>query len=461
MAHLSSSLSQDSREGAQFLRLGIALLFFVTFWAVAGAVLSLNPENVANESRNVYRSLENRAEGNASLIDQLIWACLGLFGFYLHVINKDRAVYVWKRAWPLAVVLVVILASVTWSSVPDIALRRAVKHLLFITAIAGVAISVNSPRELLRMALLFTGFIMVLNIATVVVFPFAGTNANGDFLGLHGHKNTAGLFAVITVLVWFTAARWFKGAWTRGFLILGTLASFLFLIGTYSRTSLICAILAISFVLPLSYSLRRPRAGFIIALFATFLLLCGLFALVAFNLSFTDIIDFIEGEKTTLSGRANVWHIAYQAFLENQLLGTGYGSLWSAGHIPAEKYTDLPLTDFLLGLTQAHSGYFDTLATLGLVGIATFTIFMIGVVWIYLRATFSESGNNDTRLLSEFSGFVIVAALVYNLTETTFLSTDFLWGFYILCYISLCTIGYEDNKETTPNQEQTVCAGTA
>jgi len=443
MTQLSSSLTQGSREGVQFLRLGIALLFFVTFWAVAGAILSLNPENVANESRDIYRSLQNRATGNANLIDQLIWVCLGLFGFYLHIINKDRAVHVWKQAWPLALMLVIILASISWSPVPDIALRRAVKHLLFITAIAGVAIGVSSPRELLRLALLFTGFIMVLNIATVLVFPFAGTNANGDFLGLHGHKNTAGNFAMITIFVWLAAARWFQGAWTRSLLILGTFASFLFLIGTYSRTSLICAILAISFVIPLRYSLCRPRAGLIIALLATFLLLCGMFALVAFNTSFADIIVFIEGDKTTLSGRAHVWHIAFQAFLENQLLGRGYGSLWSAGIIPVEEYTNLLVTDFLLGLTQGHSGYFDTLATLGLLGSATFVVLTLGMIWAHIRATTTE-GNDDIALLSEMSGFFLVASLIHNLTQSSFLETNILWGFVVLCYFLLCRVGFAE-----------------
>ena len=136
----------------------------------------------------------------------------------------------WTKAWPLLVLLALIVLSISWSSVPDIALRRVVKHLLVVAAVAGIVVGATSPREVLRFAVVFTGLMMTMNFASVLMFPAAATDTSGAFQGLYGHKNTAGAFAMITVFVWFSVARWSHGTWKRTALFSGTLLWFLFLI---------------------------------------------------------------------------------------------------------------------------------------------------------------------------------------------------------------------------------------
>ena len=133
----------------------------------------------------------------------------------------------------------------------------------------------------------------------------------------------------------------------------------------------------------------------------------------------------------------------------------GYGSLWSTGAVaPAEEYSgNIPLTKFLLGLTQGHSGYFDILAGLGLVGAIVFFIFMISVTWTVIRAFASFREGEAGSALAELSGFVLLGSLVHNLTQTTFLRDSLPWLFLVLSYLLLCSVRSSTDPESSSASE--------
>jgi len=434
-------LTNSTRKELYFLPIVVAGLFLFVIWQSSGISLSLAPDSADVVKEMRYQDLAERGAGNASIFEQLMWFVAGLTGIILHFLNRDRALSIWARAWPLLLLLAFVMLSVVWSLYPDIAFRRAIKHLLLLAALAGVVVGVRSPRELLRLAVIFTGLLMVLNLASVILLPGVATDLKGAIQGLHGHKNTAGVVAMISIFVWLSAARASQGAWTRLILYSGTLLWFAFLIATYSRTSILCTALAIFAIVPLGYCVRKPKAGVILATFASLAILCSVFVLVLQNVSFADLVDFLEGEKTTLSGRAAVWEIAYKAFLDRPMLGTGYESLWSTSDLPpAEEYSDQHLTNFMIGLTQAHNGYLDVLATLGAFGAVVFSIFLAGVTWTETRTFISFRHDADRRAVIELGGFVLVASLIHNVSQTTFLRGSILWVFLLLCYLLVCSL---------------------
>jgi O-antigen ligase len=459
MAQTSRKLSEQTREGINLLSLTVMGLLFFVIWKTSGFNLNLSPK-VVQQVSETYQGLDESAAGYASGTEILTWFIFAAVGIFLHFVNRNRSLYTWARAWPLVVLLALIVLSIMWSSVPDIALRRVVKQLLLMAAVAGIVMGVTSAVQFVRLAVLSTALLMGLNCAAVLLFPTAAIFSTGEFGGFHYHKNTAGQFAMVTVLVWFAAARWSSGKWTRAILFCGTLLWFLFLLGTASRTSIISAAVAILFITPLGYCIRRPVAGVIFGLCTLIMFLCTIFALIAFNISFADIIAFMEGEKTTLTGRAlKVWHIAYNVFLDHKLLGTGYGSLWLTGGLaPVEEYTYLQPTPFLLGLKQAHSGYFDILATLGLVGAVVLAVFLTGVIWTDVRALASADEWEDGPLLAELTGFLFVASLLSNVTEAFFLRGGILWVFLVLCYLMLCSIGSPADRKSRAENGETSAA---
>ena len=442
MTDVTSQVAGQSREGVRVLTIAVSALFLFAFWKTAGISLNFSAGNSEELKEFIYEELEDRATGRASIIDQLIRLSFGLFGIYLHYLNKSRTLFTWARAWPLLLVIALIFFSVLWSDVPQIALRRVVKQMLLVAMLAGIVMEAGSLSQIYRLAIACTGLAMVADWVGVLLFPGLFINATGDFVGLHGHKNTAGVFAMVSVFVWLSAARCADRTGTRVFLYLGTFLWFGFLLGTYSRTSILSTAVAIPSIVALHYCLRRPRFGLIAGFGALFAALCAVFFLIALDVKSTDFVAALEGEKTTLSGRALVWHIAYQAFLQNVVGGTGYGSLWSIGGLPpSEKYANLPMTGFLLGLTQGHSGYFDILATLGIVGAVVFLIFIVHYIWTNIRALASAREEEDGAPIAEFSGFLLLGSLIHNLTQTTFLQHNTLWAALMFCFLMLCARG--------------------
>ena len=421
--------------------------------------LSLSSEHFAATHEEVYQNVEERASGLADIGEVLKYFIFASVGVFFHIINNKRASFTWMRAWPLLVLLLLAVLSVLWSEIPGVTLRRLIKHLMLMVIVAGVVIGAGSPREILRLAVLVTGLMMVLNFASVLVLPSVAFDGNGLLQGLHGHKNQAGIFAMITISVWLSAARYSSGFWTRSILYCGTLFWFLFLLGTYSRTSILCLFASILFIIPLQYCIKRPTFGVIVATLTLFISLCVIFILVVLNISFSDVVDFIEGERTTLTGRSLVWRIAYNAFLEHQLLGTGFRSLWSTGGLPpVEQYTDLRPTPFLLGLTQAHSGYLDILATLGIVGAIALSVFLISIIATSIRALKWTDKGADVLQLAELSAFIFFASLIYNLAQSAFLTSNILWVLIVLCYLLLCSIGSPTDSESTTDTQSATTA---
>lgn len=443
MTDVTSQVAGQTREGVRLLTIAVSALFIFAFWKTAGISLNFSAGNAEELKEFIYEELEDRAGGRASIVDQLIRLSFGILGIYLHFLNKSRTLFTWARAWPLLLVIALIAFSVLWSDVPQIALRRVVKQMLLVAMLAGIVMEAGSLSQVYRLAIACTGLAMVADWVAVLLFPGLFINAAGDFLGLHGHKNTAGVFAMMSVFVWFAAARCADRTKTRVFLYLGALLWFVFLLGTYSRTSILSTAVAIPSIVALHYCLRRPRFGLIAGFGALFAALCAVFFLIALDVKSTDFVAALEGEKTTLSGRALVWHIAYQAFLQNVVGGTGYGSLWSIGGLPpSEKYANLPMTGFLLGLTQGHSGYFDILATLGTIGAAVFLIFILTYIWINIRALAATREDEDGTPIAEFSGLLLLGALIHNLTQTTFLQHNLIWASLVFCFLMLCARGY-------------------
>jgi O-antigen ligase len=440
MTELSVDLAKPTRTGNQLIYLVVACLFLFALWQTSGFSLNLSYQTYEATSSEVIEGLAERAAGQADTINILMWGIFASIAILLQFLRKKHALFTWARAWPLMLLLVLIVLSGLWSAVPDIAFRRAIKHLLLMSILAGVVIGARSPGEILRLAIFFTGLIMVANVASVVLIPGVAIDTSGALRGLHGHKNIAGPFTMITIFVWFWAARWSRGIFMRTILFSGTLLWVLFLLGTDSRTSIGSTILAVVVIFPVRHVIGKPVFVVICGLATSFLVLFTIYLAILLDVSFSDILDFLQGQRTTLTGRFKVWEIAYESFLNHRALGAGFGSLWSTGpSAPALFYGNAPPTRFLLGLTHAHNGYIDLLATLGIVGAVFFLIFLGSVFVVLIKAFKPENVKCFPAPLAEICGCIFFAILIQNITKTTFFTQNIVWSSFIFCYLLLCS----------------------
>jgi len=446
MTNVGGNTAKESQFGMQVLPAAAAVLLAFAIYRTGSVGLAPAPGDLGAIPADRLQSLAERAEGSGP-VDVLTWIVFALLGIFCHIVNRERAASVWRQAWPLVLLLLFISLSVLWSDVPDIALRRVIKHLLMVVIVAGIVMGAGSPREILRVAVVFTGLVMVMDIAYVVLIPAVGLDGNGAFQGVHGHKNNAGVFTMITIFVWLAAARWTEGIWLRIFLFLGTLLWVAFLIATQSRTSIGSTFLAIMLIIPLRYCVRNPGPGILVGFISLFFVSIGLFALILNGVTYQNIIETFEDDPSILTGRLNVWAFVYRIFLDHMWLGTGYGSLWSTGQAPAEKYADTMLTDFLLRLTHAHNGYLDILTTLGIIGAIILLIFLVSVFVVLIKAMRSPVMDSGRAMLVEISGFMLVATILGNATKTTYLTLTIVWPALILCYLLLIFVRLNDRSD--------------
>ena len=190
-----------------------------------------------------------------------------------------------------------------------------------------------------------------------------------------------------------------------------------------SKTSLFALVTGIAVILALQFSkVQRHLWSFLIA---TVLIAAISNALFSVNSAVLEA----SGRDATLTGRTGIWQTVLSEPI-NPLLGTGYASFWLGERL--QRIWDLyPRTP----LIQAHNGYIEAYLNLGVVGVAL----LGGVLWTALRnarrrllAAHYTTGNLDDSLFQTFGIAYILAYLVYNTTEATFVGLNFLFIIFLL-----------------------------
>jgi O-antigen ligase len=337
------------------------------------------------------------------------------------------------RVVPLA--LIAMLAwcffSVSWSSAPDVSLRRAaLASIVVISTIASVDL-IGGPRAffLWRIVLaivLAVNWLSIPLIETAVHLPGeVDPSLIGDWRGLYGQKNTAGAVCVLTALI-FLFSRNGRGNWI-GWLVAAAALGFLAM--TRSKTSI--ALFPVALVAGLAYrvswrdSLSRAIfvCGAILAAgVASFLLLLN-----------WDFVARLLADPASFTGRAEIWQAILAYLRDHPLLGAGFGTMAHTGTLsPLHNYAR---GDWVETIADSHNGYLQILATTG--GIGFFLGLLAMVVDPLFRFWPLEPARTGFKALL-FAVFTFV--LLHNFLETDFLESDnSLWFAFLAMLASLKT----------------------
>jgi exopolysaccharide production protein ExoQ len=190
-----------------------------------------------------------------------------------------------------------------------------------------------------------------------------------------------------------------------------------------SKTSLFGLVIGTAVVLALQFPrVKRHFGAFLIAALMVAAIANALF-------SFQGEVLQAAGRDATLTGRTEIWKAVLSVPI-NPVLGTGYASFW-LGERLQHFWALYPRTPLL----QAHDGYIELYLNLGLVGVAL----LVGVLWTALRNARRRlleadytTGSLDEGIYQTFGLAYIVAYLVYNITEATFMGLNFLFIIFLL-----------------------------
>jgi O-antigen ligase len=309
---------------------------------------------------------------------------------------------------PMIPMIVWIAASYAWSAYPDLTIRRGARLIIELLSVTILGLSFESRKDLLRTLYWTFLFVNMLDICSLAV-PSFSFNSNG-FAGIHLNKNLTGLFFFVALPVFALAI------YDRSISYVRTVAYFAFasaaamLVITFSKSAIgiVCIASIVALISKIGVS-RDARVRFTIAIGA--IGLAAIMALIVYEIGISDIFNVLFGDAT-LTGRDQIWRYALYKFEQREWLGTGYGALWQVG---ADVETSLKDIGARWVANQAHDGYIDVLAQLGIPGMMCLAVFLV-TTFFRLQSCMSA----PLLSLNGYAMYLFWGALIYNITESSY-----------------------------------------
>ena len=272
----------------------------------------------------ILDSGEPPSEGNP--LWRMILAILYLGAAGILVKHYRETLFVVRRNWILAALLLFAVVSCTWSARPPLVLQRSFAVLgttLFVIALA-VRLSME---EQLRFISRLCRLIAVLSIACVLFLPSYGISSavdnHGEWRGVFSNKNGLGAVMALSILVESHMPA--RSRFSQLAKYLALLLSAILLFFSDSVTSMFALIGALLFVRIYKFAAQRLRIPLYAIALGLLLILASGVSVVRLNLwGVTNIL----GRSSDLTGRTDIWALVLPYILERPVLGTGYSGFW-------------------------------------------------------------------------------------------------------------------------------------
>ena len=348
--------------------------------------------------------------------------------------------------WPFWLALAWCWLSLAWALDPGVAVRRLVLTTIIIWSTFAVVRQLGIERTLLFVRAALVAMLIV-NFVTVLAFPSIGLHdatsddpmLMGNWRGLMGHKNQAGLVCALTILFFVYDRRKLPYALLAGV----TLFSAVFLWFSASKTSLGLVFVAAAAGFGFAYAKARyvnrsamsPTARNLILLAIALLLV----PVIHFGVQSDWFLNYLA-DPSGLTGRTEIWAAMMRYYLNNPVFSAGYGSFWNIGNAS-------PMLTFgkgwILGVSEGHNGYLDLLVTIGLPGLV-----------LVLMATFVFPAQRllATTRLPKATGALVAAVMLFcfmhNFTESSLFDRDTLGQVFLLIALGMLWTGEDQGKRS-------------
>jgi O-antigen ligase len=374
-----------------------------------------------------------------SPLDAAIFAVLLAAAIVVLIGRGKRALTLLAANWPILVYLSYCLVSVSWAYYPDVAFKRWIKALADI-AMVLVIVTDRQPVAALRRLTSRVGFLLLPT--SVLLIRYYGNLGRGytpDGLqtntGVTTNKNSLGLIVLVVSLVtlWNVRALLLDRKApnrTRRLFAQATLLAFgvALLRMADSSTCVACFVLGGGLMLAISLRAIKRRPARVHALCLGVLLAGALMMLFGGQSMVTGAL----GRQSNFSGRTEIWAAVISA-VSNPIVGDGFESFWIG---PDVKKVRRSLSGWWHPetLNEAHNGYIEVYANLGLIGCCVIALILITG---YRRAVAAFRMNPTIGGL--MLAYVVVSA-VYNITESAFFSPHPMWVFLLLAMFSASAV---------------------
>ncbi|KAB8321310.1 O-antigen ligase family protein [Tolypothrix campylonemoides VB511288] len=357
------------------------------------------------------------------------------YGFLFLIITGrwKRLIYIATAEIYLLILVSVAIASIFWSA--NLSNTAYQARLLLRPTLFGVYLAMQyTPREQIRLLSWTVGIIMILSLASSLLFPSYGIqeiNGTLAWRGIYTHKQLFGRqmgFAVSLFIINIFDKR--SNRWVA---IIGLSLGFALILLSKSKSGLI--IFLFSLVIIPIYNFNKLR-NIRLLLFLTLLLIFSIVSfLVTVNFEYI-VVDFL-GKDIELNGRLPLWTLAIEKGLEQPWLGYGYRGFWSSDVSDSVLYNSWAvLEEEFRNRTiefHSHNGFIDLFLELGLIGIL---IFLLNFFFLIKRVVTLIL---TTRAI-EYFYMLQVAGICWitNISESRLIltSNSTLWIIYVTTVLS-------------------------
>lgn len=370
---------------------------------------------------------------DGSPVDRIFFAILFIAALVI-LVSRGRHTFKSLNAnFPILLYFLFCLASVFWSSYPEVSLKRWAKSIGDLLMVL-IVVTDEHPIAALRRLFSRVGFVLIpASLLFIKYYPnygrgydaYSGAPSN---LGVTTNKNILGVVTFILLL----------GALWR---IIGLLRSdempshprrhllaqgAILLLGIYllifanSDTSTVAFVLGAGLLLATSLRFMRRNAGAVHVLVVSLLVAAG-FAMLFGGLAG---IAHALGRNSHLTGRTDIW-AAVIPMVPNALVGAGFESYWLSPHVLTRLWQLFPG----LPLNEAHNGYVEVYLELGWIGVGLIVFILLDGYRRSVKAFRKEP------MLGGLLVAYILSAMIYNLAEAGFRMADPMWIFLLLAII--------------------------
>jgi O-antigen ligase len=395
------------------------------------------------ETRAALEAVETEALQGSP--EGFLYSALVLAGILLLV----RSRFDWRdfiAANPVLVLLyLLILASVLWSEVPFITLKRFIKTVGVLVMVV-VLLHDAGTVKVVRFLILFVGGYLVWSLVYILFFPSLGVGfsvlGERELIGIAHTKNSLAQVALAGCLVFGYSV--FLGGRRKILSLLFLGGCLACIIIADSMTCLFLGLLSILGFLVYRATLNSRMEFRSLTLVLT-VVLGAVSAFFLLTHSGEGALSRFLSEfnrDVTLTGRVDLWEDVLAIANETWLLGKGYGAFWYEGMENAlwDIYVWQP--------NQAHQGFLDIYLQLGVVGLG------LTLVWI-VRVLGRLIGSSLYDPFEAFRLLFIVILLIHNLVESSLLRLNHLnWFLFLL--MALASFGVDSAEFRTPESSGTV-----
>jgi O-antigen ligase len=333
--------------------------------------------------------------------------------------------FIWSNPW-LVALFVFWAASIVWSDVSFVALKRYIKEVGSVL-VALVLLTERDPVGAMKSAFIRAAAIMApLSLVLIKYFPDLGRtyHVTGELLviGVTGHKNTLGALMLVAgvFVIWDCLASADRRPTAR--LAMWSLLSLVtwLLMESDSATSLLCAFVGLMLAFACRFDWFRRRAAVVLVLTAVGVSTLWLLDIWS-DMSRLVIVELLD-RSPNLTTRTDFWPILLSMAEENMLLGHGFASFWTGERL-----------DYLsnsIHVMQAHNGYLETYLNGGLLALSLLLL----VIFSAVRKVNAQLAAADpiAPIRLAFLGVLVL----YNVSEAAFNTPGVFWFASLLMLMS-------------------------